>query len=95
MESTRREFLKYAALTGAAPLVFVRSARAQSYVVAETAFGKVRGVDASGIKIFKGIRYGADTSGKNRFMPPVDPAKWTGVRDALDYGPSAPQPERD
>ena len=24
-------------------------------------------------------------------MPPLDPAKWTGVRDALEYGPTAPQ----
>ena len=32
-------------------------------------------------------------AGKNRFMPPVAPAKWTGVRDAIDYGSSAPQRE--
>src|SRR5207247_5583157 len=31
--------------------------------------------------------------GKGRFMPPSDPAKWTGVRDALQWGPSAPQTE--
>ena len=24
-------------------------------------------------------------------MPPVPPAAWTGVRDTLEYGPSAPQ----
>src|SRR5262249_30380571 len=61
------------------------------FVTEETAFGKVRGVDAEGIKIFKGVPYGASTSGKNRFMPPIDPAKWTGVQDALEYGPAAPQ----
>ena len=55
--------------------------------------GAIRGIDAAGIKVFKGIPYGASTAGKNRFMPPAEPAKWTGVRDALAYGPSAPQRE--
>ena len=54
-------------------------------------FGKIRGVDHNGIKIFKGIPYGASTAGANRFMAPAEPADWSGVRDALAYGPSAPQ----
>src|SRR5215472_12509360 len=59
--------------------------------IADTSTGKVRGVVIDGIKVFKGIPYGASTSGKNRFMPPVKPAAWTGVRDALAFGPTAPQ----
>src|SRR5205085_6418047 len=43
------------------------------------------------IKVFKGIPYGGSTAGKNRFMAPTKPAPWTGVRDALAYGPTAPQ----
>jgi para-nitrobenzyl esterase len=72
------------------PAVFLKGAETTS-VTAETTSGKVRGIEVDGIRIFKGIPYGASTAGKNRFMPPVSPAKWTGVRDALEYGPTAPQ----
>src|SRR6185503_3291389 len=40
----------------------------------ETTSGVVRGMANTGIKIFRGIPYGADTGGKNRFMPPRKPA---------------------
>src|SRR5947207_4441122 len=95
MKRSRRDFLKQASLLVAASGAGLRSAWSADtkYVVADTTFGKLRGVDAEGIKIFKGIPYGASTAGKNRFMPPVDPAKWTGVREALAYGASAPQRE--
>src|SRR5579872_2377293 len=57
----------------------------------ETASGVVRGMANTGIKIFRGIPYGADTGGKNRFMPPKKPAAWTGVRNGIGYGPICPQ----
>src|SRR5512134_3407667 len=95
MNRSRREFLRQTALLGAASGISWKSGSAADpeFVIAETASGKVRGVDSSGIKTFKGIPYGANTAGKNRFMPPVDPNKWTGVKDALEFGPSAPQTE--
>lgn len=91
--STRRDFLKYLSAVSVSGALFAPflKARDAKFVVAETNFGKVRGVDNDGIKIFKGIPYGADTSGANRFMPPAEPADWSGVRDALEYGHSAPQ----
>ncbi|HJT86550.1 MAG TPA: carboxylesterase/lipase family protein [Bryobacteraceae bacterium] len=89
----RRAFLRLSsaiAVSGGALLENVRGQQT-SFVTAETAFGKIRGIENEGIKVFKGIPYGANTTGSNRFRPPADPAPWAGVRDALEYGHSAPQ----
>jgi para-nitrobenzyl esterase len=57
----------------------------------ETTNGVVRGMANTGIKIFRGIPYGADTGGRNRFMPPRKPAAWSGARNCIGYGPISPQ----
>jgi len=57
----------------------------------ETSTGVVRGIANTGIKIFRGIPYGADTGGRSRFMPPRKPAPWTGARNCIGYGPISPQ----
>jgi len=69
------------------------SVRAQSRgePIVTTATGQWRGYRDGALHIFKGLRYGADTA-QRRFLPPVAPAPWTGVRDALEFGPIAPQP---
>lgn len=59
--------------------------------VANTSYGKVKGFILRGIYQFRGIPYGADTGGKNRFMPPQKPAPWTDVKPAVWWGNSAPQ----
>jgi para-nitrobenzyl esterase len=93
---SRRDFLKRGSMLALSGGVLANGALGPAFaqagfVEAETSFGRVRGTDADGIKTFKGIPYGASTAGANRFRPPLDPAKWTGVRDALEYGHSAPQ----
>ncbi len=59
--------------------------------VAETTYGKVRGRSTAGIHSFLGVRYGASSAGRNRFMAPHKPEAWSGILDAVSYGASAPQ----
>jgi para-nitrobenzyl esterase len=66
-------------------------ATADDAPVAETASGKIRGVTSDGVRVFKGIPYGASTAGANRFMAPRKPEPWAGVREAIAYAGRSPQ----
>ncbi len=84
----RRRFITNSFMLTAAGILAPRFAFANSEPVVETAQGKVRGLlDESGIRVFKGMRYGQ----AERFMPPVAPSPWAGVQDAFDYGDQSPQ----
>ena len=58
--------------------------------VATTRHGRVRGYLDGDIKVFKGVRYGADTAPR-RFQPPVPPQAWDGIVEATAYGHASPQ----
>jgi para-nitrobenzyl esterase len=84
---TRRALAAGLGLAGLIPSL----ARATTFPTVETAFGRVRGYEDRGVRIFKGVPYGDDTSGANRFLPARPPKPWAGVRNCLDYGPATPQ----
>ena len=56
-----------------------------------TAAGFVRGHWDNGVAVFRGIPYAQPPVGPYRFARPSQPDRWDGVRDALRFGPSAPQ----
>ncbi|HTG50306.1 MAG TPA: carboxylesterase family protein, partial [Gemmatimonadales bacterium] len=65
--------------------------RGPSDAIVETASGKIRGRSVDGVTTFRGIPYAVPPFGANRLRPPKPVVAWTGVRDALDWGPKPPQ----
>jgi para-nitrobenzyl esterase len=59
--------------------------------VAKTQYGKVRGFIDSAVLTFKGVPYGQDTSGENRWLPAKPPKSWSREYPALIYGANCPQ----
>ena len=59
--------------------------------VTKTQYGKVRGYIAGDVFTFKGVPYGADTGGENRWLPAKPPTPWDNDYPALAYGANCPQ----
>jgi len=98
MTLNRRQLLTRTGWTvgaGAAALLLPDITRSRLWAAVdstvETAYGKVHGRSIAGIHSFLGLRYGASTGGRNRFMPLKKPQPWAGAQDAFSYGNSAPQ----
>lgn len=75
------------------PLAWAQGAKSAKTpgATVETSAGRVRGYLDHKVHVFKGVPYGASTAGQGRFMPPAKPTSWSGVRDAFEWGPRAPQ----
>jgi para-nitrobenzyl esterase len=92
----RREFVSIGAAAAASLLAHV-PAWAQDTrglpmtPVVQTASGRVRGSVRFGVNQFWGVPYAASTAGPNRFMPPIKPMPWTGVRECVEVGHRSPQ----
>jgi para-nitrobenzyl esterase len=65
--------------------------------VVETSGGKFRGSwetsaeSGQSVLVFRGIPYAASPMGPLRFRPPESPAPFSGIRDAVTFGPAAMQ----
>jgi para-nitrobenzyl esterase len=59
--------------------------------VANTQYGKVRGFVSGDVFTFKGVPYGQNTAGENRWLPAKPPVPWTNEYPALIYGANCPQ----
>lgn len=62
-----------------------------SYPEVETKYGRIRGLESSGIHTFRGVPYAAPIAGVRRFLPPSPPEPWTTVRDCTQYSEAVPQ----
>ncbi|WP_214322893.1 carboxylesterase/lipase family protein [Nonomuraea sediminis] len=54
--------------------------------------GVLRGEWTDEIAVFRGVPYAEAPFGRRRFRPAEAVAPWTGVRDAVAFGPGCPQP---
>ena len=90
-DMSRRTVLKAVALGGIAATLPRALFAAGDVTQVETAAGKLKGAETNGVRIFKGIPYGAPPVGSARFKAPRPVEKWAGVREVLAYGPAAPQ----
>jgi para-nitrobenzyl esterase len=64
-------------------------ARAQAPAVVRVDGGELQGVLDDGVVSFKGIPFAAPPVGDLRWRSPQPAAKWTGVRQAAEFGATA------
>lgn len=104
---TRREALRLATTAGAAlaapfPALASDSTKTGAHqqrgelstprsAVAKTQYGPVRGFVAGEVFTFKGVPYGQNTGGENRWLPLKPPTPWTEEYPAFIYGANCPQ----
>lgn len=65
--------------------------RGQAPPVVQLPTGRLRGGIEGGVAVFKGVPYAAPPVGELRWRAAQPHPGWSGTRDAIAYGPSAPQ----
>jgi para-nitrobenzyl esterase len=93
---SRKQFLRQSALSLGSVMLFSgfdfpSTITDGDFVIADTAFGKVRGKREKGVNIYKGIPYAGRISGDRRFLRPAPLEPWKGIRDTLRLGTPAMQ----
>ena len=56
-----------------------------------TTYGKLDGLEQDGLAVFKGIPFATSPVGSRRWLPPLKPSAWNGIRDARNFGAACPQ----
>ncbi|RYE88772.1 MAG: carboxylesterase/lipase family protein [Hyphomicrobiales bacterium] len=87
----RRTFLRTALGAGLTVASSTWSGAQADDAIVATKWGQLRGRREDGAYSFKGIAYAASPTGMARFQPPQPPHPWSGIRDALEFGPKPPQ----
>lgn len=70
-------------------------ARGEKLTIKTTAgwiHGRLEDVEGRQVRSWRGIPFGADTSGQHRFRAPRPVERWDGIRYCTEFGPEAPQP---
>ena len=60
-------------------------------MIVETRYGRIEGVEAEGVRSWRGVPFARPPVGPWRWRAPRPPEPWAGVRDAQRFGPVAPQ----
>ena len=97
MKTYRRDFIKTLGLglvgTGLglslSESLYARIVVQSGEITANTKYGKIRGSLLNDVGVFRGVPYAGDNT--SRFMPPAPVVPWTGVREAIAYGPKSYQ----
>jgi len=91
---TRREFVQHAALAmGGLRYAAAQSADANEVVV-KTPSGPLRGLQAEGVRVFRGVPFAQPPVGDLRFRAPQPVMPWKQVRNAMEFAPAAYQQDK-
>jgi para-nitrobenzyl esterase len=69
----------------------VKGRESMDRTLAETKYGKLKGIEEGGVCAWKGVPYAKPPVGSLRFREAQPPESWQGVRDASKFGPNCAQ----